>query len=90
MKVTVNDEKALILDRKIISIIRLDRFEELHSLKGIKYQNAIDHYVEYLTIVKKIANQMEVEPRQIELFLFMFGQNLTDDLQIGNKYLNKF
>ena len=79
MKVKVNGETALILDQKIINVIGLDRFEELNSLKDIKYQNAIDRYVEYLTIVNKIANDMGIEPGQIELFLFMLGQNLKDD-----------
>ena len=78
MKVIVNNETALILDLKIINVIGLDRFEELRPLIGIKYNNAIDHYVKYLQTINQLAIEMKVLPDQIELFLFMFGSNLIE------------
>lgn len=78
LKINVNDETALILDQKIINIISNNRFVELHPLIGIKYNKAIDRYVEYLKTINQLATKIQVLADQIELFLFMFGLNLSD------------
>lgn len=74
----INGNRSVILDLQIINVLNLDRFEELSSLKGIRYDNAIRMYDEYLTIINELSKELKIKPDQIELFLFTFGNSLTD------------
>lgn len=74
----VDKQPVLILNLEIINVIELNRFIEFLSLTGIKYTKAIDRYVEFLKIIHQLAKDINVLPDQIELFLFMFGNNLKD------------
>lgn len=75
---TIEGKKAVILDNQIIEAINTNRFEEFKSIQGISYDNAQSKYVNYITIIDKLANKMKVYPDQIEIFLFMFGRNLSE------------
>lgn len=70
--------KTVILDNQIIEAINTERFEELNSLKGIKYENAVRKYIDYIKLVDKLSKQTRSEPDQIEMFLFTFGRNLSE------------
>ena len=70
--------KVVILDQKIIDTINSGRFEELNELKGIKYDKTRKQYNKYLQIINGLSKSMNVEPDQIEIFLFTFGRNLSE------------
>lgn len=74
---TINDKKAVILDNQIIEAINTNRFEEFKSIQGISYSNAQNYYFAYISIIDELSKSMKVYPDQIELFLFMFGRNLS-------------
>ena len=78
LNTTINGNKAVILDDRIIEAINKDCFIELEHLKGISISNGIKRYPEYLETINQLAKQIESEPEQIELFLFMFGRNLSE------------
>jgi hypothetical protein len=73
----INSYPALILDLRIISIINSGRFDELNSLKGISHSNAKSRYLEYIKTIYELSIATNTKPEQIELFLFMFGRNLS-------------
>ena len=80
LNATIDNHRALILDNRIIDVLKDQKFQdpELQQFAGIKYENAITHYVNYLESMNLIASRLKVLPDQIELFLFLFGQNLSD------------
>lgn len=73
LKTTIDGNKAVILDNRIMETINKGSFIELDHLKGIRIYNAIKRYPIYLETINQLAKQMKLEPEQIELFLFMFG-----------------
>ncbi len=77
----INDYRSIILDLRIINVIRSERFEELNDLNIINYSNAINKYVEFLELIHNLSGDLEVEPDQIELFLFLFGNTLYNNNQ---------
>jgi hypothetical protein len=80
LNTSVDGFQSLILDKRIIDVISLDRFVELDSLSKISYSNAINKYTEYLKLMDEISNSIEVDHEQLEMFLFMFGRNLSQPL----------
>ncbi len=78
LKTRVNGYKSIILDRQIIEVINSGRFEELNPLSGIRYDNALNNYVQYIKTIDEISTDSGCEPDQIELFLFSFGRNLSE------------
>lgn len=70
--------KTVILDIQVIEAINTGRFEELNSLKGINYENAVRKYVDYIKLIDKLSKETNSEPDQIEMFLFTFGRNLSE------------
>lgn len=68
----------MILDNVIIKVINSRRFDEFNHLKGIIYQNKLTRYPEYLEAIHKLSKSLNIEPDQIEIFLFTFGRNLSD------------
>lgn len=80
----INGNKAVILDLQIISAINRGIFKEFHSLKTINYDNAINNYDEYLTIIGAISKEINSEPDQIENFLFLFGRSLSEIKKLTN------
>jgi hypothetical protein len=73
----LNGHLAVILDLQIISVINSGKFEELASLEGMRYDNGIKKYADYLYVIDKLASELEVEPDQLEYFLFTFGNQLS-------------
>lgn len=77
LNTTIDGNKAVILDNRIRETINKGSFIEFDHLKGIRIDNAIKRYPIYLETINQLAKQMKLEPEQIELFLFMFGRNLS-------------
>ena len=75
---SIENNKCLILDLRIINCIRKNKFIELDELKTITYSNAIAKYELYLEIINKVANEINAASDQVEMFLFIFGNNLSE------------
>lgn len=78
LNTTINGNKAVILDEQIINAIKRGVFEEFNCLENLKYENAINKYDEYLSVVNTISEEINSEPDHIEIFLFLFGRSLTE------------
>lgn len=74
----IDNNTAVILDLQIIDAINLGRFEEFNFLNGIRYNNAIKKYGEFLYLINDLSKQLMVKPDQIEMFLFIFGKSLSE------------
>lgn len=74
----IDGNRSVILDLQIIDAINLNRYEELNCIKGIRYDNAIKKYPHYLKVINNLSERMQIEPDQLEIFLFMFGKNLSE------------
>ncbi|PWL23525.1 MAG: hypothetical protein DCO96_15840 [Fluviicola sp. XM-24bin1] len=77
LDITIDNQPALILDNQIIKVINSKRFEELQPLEGIRYDNGPLRYPDYLYEMNLIADQLKVDPGQLEYFLFTFGNQLS-------------
>jgi hypothetical protein len=75
---TINGNRCLILDRKLVDIFRTNIFLEFNALHGITYANAANFYQEYISIVNQNALDLEVSVDQIEMFLFTFGKIIQE------------
>ncbi|MEI6677380.1 MAG: hypothetical protein WCL21_02165 [Mariniphaga sp.] len=78
MRLTVESYRALILDQRVISAINSNIFcdKGIEKFKKLRYENAVDNYIEYLSFSHEIADQLHLKPDQVEMFLFEYGQNL--------------
>jgi len=78
LRLTVESYRALILDQRVISTINSHKFcdKGIEKFKKLRYENAVDNYVEYLAYAHEIADQLHVKPDQVEMFLYEYGQNL--------------
>ena len=78
LNVRINGNETVILDQRIMDVINFGTFEELEKLKGIRHDNAINKYVEYLETINKLALNLKAVPAQIEMFIFIFGKSLSE------------
>ena len=78
LRLKVESYRALIMDQRVISAINSNKFCDngIEKFKKLRYDNAVDNYVEYLSFSHEIADQLHVKPDQVEMFLFEYGQNL--------------
>jgi hypothetical protein len=67
---------ALILDQRIIDVVRSKVFDELAPLTGLSYDNAPRNYVRYLGCLQNVGKQLSLPTENIEFFLFEFGLHL--------------
>lgn len=72
----INNKRAVVLDNRIIQVINSNRFEDFSSFPKIRYNNAPTEYENYLNVVDSVSRKTGAVPDQIEMFLFMFGNNL--------------
>jgi hypothetical protein len=77
MGAKVENQTTLILDRKIIEILRTNSFVELKDLSNLNYPASITNYVEYLKVINNLAEINKVENEKIEMFIFIFGKHLS-------------
>ncbi len=85
MNARVENQSALILDRRIIEILNLNVFEELRHLKRLTYPSSVSNYVLYLDTLNKFAEDNNIESENVEMFIFIFGKHLSP-LQGENCY----
>lgn len=77
LRTTIEGDRTLILDNRIMSVINSGLYEPYESLQGINPSNAINLYPTYLSITQQLSEDLQVQPDQIEMFLFTFGNNLS-------------
>jgi hypothetical protein len=67
-------QMALILDNRLIGVVSRSGWDELRSLKGLTYGNAVDKYFSYLKSLADAAQGIQgARPEQLEFFLFTLG-----------------
>ena len=74
--VKVNGNPCLILDLRLIEVFKECMFEDFSSLADIRYANASKHYLKYLNLMQKMADELGTEGEKVEEFLFLFGGSL--------------
>jgi hypothetical protein len=67
---------ALILDERLVRIFKNGIFQEFKILSEISQYNSKKMYKNYLQIMFKLSEQLNVSGEQIEQFLFIFGNHL--------------
>ena len=73
----IENNPPLILDLRIIAVVKKDNFNILSDLKkNLTYTHAPKYYPTYLKKMKELSSTLNVEPANLEMFLFMFGTNL--------------
>jgi hypothetical protein len=78
--VKLDNNRCLIMDARIIDVLSKGSFTELGTLSGIREHNKVRYYTEYLTLCTRLSKNYGYKPDQLELFLFMFGNNLKKSL----------
>lgn len=68
--------RSLILDSRIIDVLQNEKFDELKELREITEFSKDRYYIRYIKIMGELSNKYECEIDQLELFLFLFGNNL--------------
>ncbi len=80
-KLRIESLPALVFDQRVINALNINsKFEDygIERFKSLKYENAFNHYVEYLQFMYDLSTEIKVKPDQIEMFLFEFGSNLKE------------
>jgi hypothetical protein len=77
-KITFNDNPCLILDQRLINVFTSKLYANFQQLNNICYDNAEKKYLDFLNLTRQLANDIETEGENIELFLFTFGNNLKE------------
>ncbi|OFX50532.1 MAG: hypothetical protein A2066_09320 [Bacteroidetes bacterium GWB2_41_8] len=78
-KLKIESKLAMILDQRVINSINTEtRFEDpnIEQFCDLKYENGLNYYLQYLAFLKELATQMNAQPDQVEMFLFVFGTTL--------------
>lgn len=76
----IGGHEPLILDMRVIEAINTGIYREFGGMKRITYTNAPILYPEYLKIMNDFALSSECSAAQAEMFLFIFGQNLKQQI----------
>lgn len=76
LKITIDGYRCLILDSRIIEVLKSGKFQELDMLKKISESQKDKYYPKYLKLLAEIAEGNGYTVDQLELFLFMFGNSL--------------
>ena len=71
-----DDVTSLIMDERIIRVIKGNLFQELEILRPLNSYNAEKKYIEYLKLMKQLSEKLNTYPENLEQFLFLFGNNL--------------
>jgi hypothetical protein len=79
-KFKIDGYDCLILDSRIIEVLKSGYYEELHALQSISEFNKLGNYLLYLKLMKQVADENGYSIDQLELFLFMFGKNLKSSI----------
>lgn len=75
----IEGQKALILDDQIIQALSKSPFQH-PDFQKLERRNAHQFYVKYLQKMAEWAGELETQPENVELFLFMFHKGLKPKL----------
>ena len=75
-KLKFNSNPCLILDQRLIDVFASNIYSDFQQINNIRYENAEKRYIDFLQLTRLLANKIETEEENIELFLFTFGNNL--------------
>lgn len=75
-KISFNHNPCLILDQRLIDVFARKTYSNFQQLDKIRYDNAEKKYLDFLQLIKQLANDLDTQGENIELFLFTFGNNL--------------
>ncbi len=75
-KISFNDNPCLILDQRLIDVFASNIYSNFKQLNKINYNNAEKKYLDFLQLSRQLAYELETQGENIELFLFIFGNNL--------------
>lgn len=78
-KITFNGNACLILDQRLIDVFVNNTYSEFKTLNSINDYNKEKRYLDFLQLTRQIANKIETDGENIELFLFTFGNNLKNN-----------
>lgn len=82
-EVRIEGNPCIILDRVLIKLLQSNAYEELYSMKTIKYgRNAENNYVKFLNLIQAISEKNNFLNDQLEFFLFVFGSKLKEQNQL--------
>ena len=77
-KISFNYKPCLILDQRLIKVFARKTYSNFQELNTIRYDNDEKKYLDFLKVTNQIAVDINTEGENIELFLFMFGNNLKE------------
>ncbi|MCI7435485.1 MAG: hypothetical protein MSH22_02625 [Spirochaetia bacterium] len=69
-EISVENKKCEIFDLKIVESLNKKQFVELKDKHWIQ---DFSNYMEYINLIDEISNKINVQPDQVELFLFYFN-----------------
>ncbi len=75
-KISFNGKPCLILDKRLIDVFVSETYSDFQPFSNINDYNKEKKYLEFLQLTKKLADDLETQGENIELFLFTFGNNL--------------
>lgn len=75
-RATYNKKSCLILDQRLITVFNNMYFVEFNFLRNYKYPYSANEYIDYIEIADDISNRMKFGADYLEMFLFIFGNNL--------------
>ncbi|RBQ05853.1 hypothetical protein [Pedobacter miscanthi] len=79
-EIKINGHQCQILDLRLIDALSSKGFSQYETLLPISYGTIAEKkYPLFLELTTSIANKLECEPENIEMFLFTFGKNLKPD-----------
>ena len=76
-KISFDSNPCLILDQRLIDVFARKVYPDFHQISKIRYSNAEKNYLSFLEISNHLANELETQGENIELFLFTFGKVLV-------------
>ena len=69
---------CLIFDTRIIGVLNKSQFTEFNTLANTREHNKERFFPDYLKICAELSAKQGYKPDQLELFLFLFGNNLKN------------
>jgi len=80
LKIKMKEYPTVILDLRLINMLRAATFDELTNLKEITYSKAPKMYYFYVKTISSISKKIGCSVGQLEMFLFIFGSNLKEEI----------
>ena len=78
--INFNKLPCLILDQRLIDVFSSKKIIQFNKLNNISNYNAERKYLDFLVVTNHIANEIQTENENIEQFLFIFGNNLKNNI----------